>query len=86
MPLKPEAERQYAKATKFTLDNVLGNLLYADFKNCALLKEAVMDFIVENGEDIVGKVSFDDVPGSIVTDLLTAMNRNLEKNNHELEG
>ena len=34
-----------------------------------------MDFIVENGDDIIGKVSFDDVPGSMMTDLLTAVTR-----------
>ena len=57
---------------------MIDNLLYADSKNCALLKEAVMDYIVENGNDILGKVSFDNVPGSMMADLLTAMTR--EKN------
>ena len=38
-----------------------------------------MDFMVENGKDILGKVSFDDVPGSVVTDLLTAVTRRKEK-------
>ena len=75
MTLKLEAERQYVKSTELTIENILDNLLYADSKNCALLKEAVMEFIVEKGHDIVGKVSFENVPGSIVTDLLTAVNR-----------
>lgn len=77
--LKLEAEACYAKHTTFTVDNVLDNLLYADAKNCALLKEAVMDFIVENGRDIIGKVSFEDVPGSMMTDLLTAVTRGKKK-------
>ena len=57
---------------------MIDNLLYADSKNCALLKEAVMDYIVENGNDILGKVSFSNVPGDMMTDLLTAVTR---KNN-----
>mmetsp|Transcript_21739 Transcript_21739/g.34149 ORF Transcript_21739/g.34149 Transcript_21739/m.34149 type:complete len:80 (+) Transcript_21739:2-241(+) len=38
-----------------------------------------MDFIVENGRDIIGKVSFEDVPGSMMTDLLTAVTRGKKK-------
>ena len=34
-----------------------------------------MDYIVENKSDIIGKVSFDNVPGSMMADLLTAMAR-----------
>jgi hypothetical protein len=32
---------------------MMDNLLYADSKNCALLKEAVMDYVVENGQDVL---------------------------------
>ena len=77
--LKLEAEACYVKSTTITVDNMIDNLLYADSKNCALLKEAVIDFAVENGQDIIGKVSFDDVPGSMMTDLLTAMTRKEKK-------
>ena len=63
------------KSTTIDIDNILDNLLYADSKNCALLKEAVMDYIVTNKNDIIGNVSFDNVPGSTVTDILTAMAR-----------
>ena len=73
--LKLEAEAAYVKATSLSVDNILDNLLYADSKNLALLKEAVMDFIVKNNQNIIGKVSFDNVPGSTVTDILTAMSR-----------
>ena len=59
----------------------MDNLLYADSKNCALLKEAVMDFIVENGVEVVKKVNFDNFPGHLVTDLLTAVNRGREEGN-----
>ena len=71
-------EASYVKTTPIGIDNMMDNLLYADSKNCALLKEAVIDFVVENGNNILGKVSFDNVPGGIVTDILTAITR--EKN------
>lgn len=77
--LKLLAEACYASSTKLTTDNVLDNLLYADAKNCALLKEVVMDYIVENGKSILASVSFEDVPGAMLTDLLTAMTRGKEK-------
>ncbi|KAL7523263.1 hypothetical protein ACHAWF_000444, partial [Thalassiosira exigua] len=43
--LKLEAEASYANSTDIDLDNVMDNLLYADAKNCALLKEAVIEFV-----------------------------------------
>jgi len=73
--LKLEAEAYYIKSTEITLDNMIDNLLYADSKNLALLKETVMDYIVANKDDIIGKVSFSDVPGDMMTDLLTAVSR-----------
>jgi len=79
--LKLEAEVCYVKSTTLTIDNILDNLLYADSKNCALLKETVMDFMVKSGDDIIGKVSFDNVPGSVVMDLLTAVARGKKKDN-----
>ena len=79
--LKLEAEVCYVKTTKLSIDNVLDNMLYADAKNLALLKEEVMDYIVANGDKIMGKVSFDNVPGSTVTDILAAMARGKKKDN-----
>ena len=77
--LKLDAEARYVNSTTISVDNMIDYLLYADSKNCALLKEAVIDFAVENGLDIIGKVSFDNVPGSMMTDLLTAMTRKEKK-------
>lgn len=65
--------------TTLTIDNVLENLMFADSKNLAALKEAVMDYIVEHGDSLIGKVSFDTVSGSTVTDVLTAMSRSKKK-------
>ena len=76
--LKLEAEASYVEYSKITMDNMMDNLLYADSKNLALLKEAVMDYIVANKRDIIGKVSFDSVPSSMITDVLTAVARGEE--------
>ena len=61
--LKLEAETVYVNATNITMDNAMDNLLYADAMNCALLKEAVMNFLAENSSDASEKISFNDVPG-----------------------
>ena len=42
--LKLEAEATYVESTTITIDNMMDNLLYADSKNLALLKESVMDY------------------------------------------
>jgi hypothetical protein len=74
--LKLEAELVYVASTKITLDNAIDNLLYADTKNCALLKEAVMNFLAEHCTEAAEKISFDDVPGHVAKDLLVAFSRN----------
>ena len=73
--LKLQAESVLTEQTAITVDNMLDNLLYANSKNLALFQEKIMDFVAENGNKLLGKVSFDDVPGSLVTDLLTAVTR-----------
>ncbi|KAL7456982.1 hypothetical protein ACHAWC_008440 [Mediolabrus comicus] len=77
--LKLEAEAAYVKANDITMDNAMDNLLYADAKNCALLKEAVMNFLAENSSDASEKISFNDVPGHLIKDLLVAFSRNGKK-------
>jgi hypothetical protein len=77
--LKLEAEAFYVKSNKLATDNIIDNLLYADSKNCALLKEAAVDFMVECGDDLIDNVSFDDLPGSMVKDVLTAIKRGKKK-------
>ena len=84
--LKLEAEAFYVKSNNLTVDNILDNLLYAHAKNCALLQEAAIDFIVENGDDIAGTVSFQDVPGAMMSDLLTAMKRGKKKDDGGNDG
>ena len=73
--LKLQAEAVLTEQTKITVDNVLDNLIYANSKNLALFQEKIMDFVVENGGKIVGKVSFSSVPSELISDILTAVAR-----------
>jgi len=45
--------------------------------NCFLLKEVAVDFIADNGEELIASdgVSFDDLPGHVVKDVLVAITR-----------
>ena len=49
-----------------------GQSLYANSKNLALFQEKIMDFVAENGDKIVGNVSFSTVPSELISDILTA--------------
>ncbi|KAL7459308.1 hypothetical protein ACHAWC_011028 [Mediolabrus comicus] len=77
--LKLEAEAAYVKSTYVTMKNAVDILLYADAKNCALLKENVLDFLAANCDDVIDEVSFNDVPGHLMKDLLVAMARGKKK-------
>jgi hypothetical protein len=74
------------ESTKITLDNAIDNLLYADTKNCALLKESVMNFLAENSTEAAEKISFADVPGHVVKDLLVVFSRNSKKDTNGTSG
>ena len=71
--LKLEAEAYLVKNEKFSLDSILDSLLYADSKNCALLLETAMDFVVKNRDDVLANVSLDNLPSTMMMDLLTAV-------------
>ncbi len=73
--LKLEAEAAYVKSMTITTENVMDILLYADAKNCALLKEAVFDFLARNGEEVIAKLSFNNIPGHLMKDLLVVTTR-----------
>ena len=76
--LKLEAEASLVTATTITFDSAIDNLLYADGKNCALLKETVLDFIADNGKEAAKKLSFEHVPSTVIPYLLTAMSKGNE--------
>ena len=70
--LKLAAEAAYVESTDISLDNAMDNLLYADSRNLALLKEAVMNFFADNHGEAAARIDFTDFPGHIVKDLLIA--------------
>jgi hypothetical protein len=78
--LKLVAEASLIEDTIFMIENVMELLLYAESKNLALLKEAAMDYIVENKDEVLEKLSFaDTVPGNLMRDLLAATARREKK-------
>ncbi|KAL7542982.1 hypothetical protein ACHAXR_012294 [Thalassiosira sp. AJA248-18] len=80
MNLKLEAEASYVKSTTISVDNVMEHLLYARYDmDCALLKEVVFDFILENGSEVLQKVSLKDAPGGLLVDLYAATTREIKK-------
>ena len=79
--LKLEAEAAYVESTAITAENAIDNLLYADAKNCALLKEAVFDFLTQNGEEVIARLSFNNIPGYLIKDLLGAATRKRKSGN-----
>ena len=73
--LKLEAEAAYVKSTKISFDNVMDDILFADSRNCALLKEAAMDFLAENSVEATEKASFANFPAHLLKDVFVAMNK-----------
>ena len=74
--LKLEAEVWYTKGLSLSPENVMEELHYAESKNLALLKEMIMDYLVENSTQIINKVSsLDNAPesSSLIRDMLTAI-------------
>ena len=73
--LKLEAEARYVGSLSITMENVMEHLVFADSKNCALLKEAVMDFVVKNKAEILKKKTLANAPEGLTNDMLAAMMR-----------
>ena len=74
--LKLAAEAAFVDSTNISLENAMDNLLYADSKNLALLKESVMNFLAENHHEAAARISFTDCPGHLMKDLLIAFGYN----------
>ena len=47
----------------------------ASFIPSAHLCRSLLDFLVDNEEQVIGKVPFDDVPGRVIQDVLVATTR-----------
>ena len=73
--LKIQAEAFYIKSTKLSINNILDNFLFVCSRNCALLKETVIDYIIKSKDSAIGEVLFDDRIGSFAADLVAAVAR-----------
>ncbi len=73
--LKLEAEACLLETITFTVENVMDHLLYADSKNCALIEEAALDFIIKNKTEVLEKVSMKNVASGILVVILSAVAR-----------
>jgi hypothetical protein len=78
--LKLEAEACFVKDTILSLENVMEHLLYADSMSCALLKEAAMDFIIENSAEVMDLITVNDLlTPTLIRDVLAAVSRREKK-------
>jgi hypothetical protein len=73
--LKLEAEANLVITTTFSVENVKDLLIYADSKNCALLKEVAMDYMLEHSDVVLQNIRFDDAPALLVNDVFVAIAR-----------
>jgi len=73
--LKLKAEACFVSSTHFDFDNFMELLHFANSKNCYLLQEAVMDFIVKNKIEILENKMLAGAPDSITYDILSAVAR-----------
>merc|ERR1712032_35185 len=58
---------------KISFENAMDLLLYADSKNCALLKEAVLSFLLHDKEQTLQRISFDGCPSHLIKDFVANM-------------
>ena len=77
--LKLEAEARYVSSSSITMENIMEHLVFADSKNCALLKETVMDFVVKNKAEILKKKTLANATEGLTNDILAAMMRGERK-------
>lgn len=56
----------------------MDNILFANSKTCILLKETKIDFVVENGREVLNKVLLNNIPATMFSELLAAVSRGRE--------
>ena len=77
--LKMEAEAWYVKFMELTVENAVDELLYSDGNHFLKIKEAVMEYIVENGKAVISSSSFPRLAES--TQLMTEVMMQLAESN-----
>ncbi len=73
--LKLEAEALFVSSMALNLENLMEYLHFSDSKNCALLKESIVDFIVKKKVEILEERVLVEAPIDLVSDVLAAMLR-----------
>ena len=73
--LKLQADAFYIKSTKLSVNNILDNFLFVCSRNCALLKDTLIDYIVESKDSAIGEVLFDNRAGSFAADIVADVAR-----------
>lgn len=72
LDLKLAAEACLIRTTVFSVENLLNRFMYADSKNFPLLTKVEIDFMLENKDEVIKKVSFNDAPRALVSDAVLA--------------
>jgi len=83
--LKVKGEEQFLKLYPISMENVVDKLSYADAKNCETMLSSVMGFLILNGIEAVEKLSFDEIPGHLMKNLLVATNSVVLSNKKQLD-
>ena len=86
--LKIEAESWYVKLIKFSVDDVVEAVAYADRMNCSLLKEAAVNFVVANLDGVLSSGTLENIPETknIIREIVfsaTTLNKKGQKRKHE---
>jgi len=73
--LKIEAEARYVKLLKFSPGDAVETVAYAEKMNCFLLKEAAIDFIVANVDEVMASGTHKNIPESkeIIWDIMRSV-------------
>ena len=78
--LKIQAEAFYVDSMKLDSENLLENLQFADAMNCSLLREAAVNYVVENPMEIIDMALINQVPEGLLKDVVVALARKEIKN------
>ena len=83
--LKIKAEVRYVKLLKFLANDVAEAVSYAQKMNCFLLKEAAIEFIVANVDEVLAPDTFENIPESkdIIQGILCSVATMNKKGQHK---
>jgi uncharacterized small protein (DUF1192 family) len=85
--LKIEAEAWYVKLLKIYVGDVVETVAYAEKMNCFLLKEAAIDFIVTNANEVLASGTLMNIPESkdIIREILWSVATMSKQEQHKID-